>query len=119
MAISHDDPVYPLRRHLAREIVRALGPNSEYVVAPSYGIPQPRMSELGRGLVTRCSIEWLIRRIDRMGGSVSLTITLGDVGREWSRARLRATAAKRRRQCMAQATAASTTPPSPASSRSR
>jgi hypothetical protein len=102
MPIAPDDPVYPLRRHLAREIVRALGPNSEYVVAPSYGIPQPRMSELSRGLVTRCSIEWLIRRAYRMGGSVSLTITLGDVGREWSRARLQAISARRRRQCMDQ-----------------
>ena len=80
----------PFRRQLAAEIVRSLGPHSQFVIAPRYGIPQPRMSELSRGLVTRCSIEWLIRRIYRLGGTVTLTVTLGDVRRERWLARARA-----------------------------
>ena len=87
--IAPDDPIFLLRRQLAREIVRSLGPNSQFVIAPSFGIPQPRMSELNRGLVARCSAEWLIRRIYRLGGSVSLTVTLGDARAEWGRRRLR------------------------------
>jgi predicted XRE-type DNA-binding protein len=72
-----------LRRQLAAEIVRSLGVGSAYCVAPSYGIRQPRMSELERGIVDRCSVEWLIRRIERMGGTVQVTVTLGDAGRKW------------------------------------
>ncbi|MDQ2666919.1 MAG: helix-turn-helix domain-containing protein [Gemmatimonadota bacterium] len=84
-----------LRRHLGAEIVRSLGPASAYSIAPSFGIRQPRMSELSRGVVDRCSIEWLIRRIHRMGGSVSITVTLGDAGRQWSIERFRRTAERR------------------------
>ena len=73
-----------LRRQLAAEIVRSLGPNSQYVIAPRYGIPQPRMSELNRGVVDRCSVEWLVRRIHRLGGTVTITVTLGDAGRRWN-----------------------------------
>ena len=84
MRIDPQDPIPSLRRQLAREIVRSLGGSqSQFVVAPFYGIPQPRMSELGRGLVDRCTMEWLIRRIHRLGGSVSLTVTLGDAYRAW------------------------------------
>ena len=75
--------IIELRRQLAGEMVRSLGPGSAYCVAPSYGIPQPRMSELERGIVDRCSMEWLIRRIERMGGTVQVTVTLGDAGRKW------------------------------------
>ena len=87
--IASDDPVYGLRVRLAREIVRSLGPKSQHVVAPHFGIAQPRMSELERGKVERCSMEWLIRRIYRMGGSVTLTVTLGDARRAWSAAGFR------------------------------
>lgn len=84
MPRSADDPIYALRRQLAHEITRALGPNAQHFIAPSFGIPQARMSELSRGLVDRCSVEWLIRRVYRLGGSVTLTITLGDAQREWT-----------------------------------
>ena len=83
MAKAGDKQIQELRSQLAAEIVRSLGPNSQYSIAPSYGIPQPRMSELNRGMVDRCSMEWLIRRIHRLGGSVTLTVTLGDGGRRW------------------------------------
>lgn len=79
MSLAPDDPSYLLRAQLAGAIVRALGGSSaQYVRSKRYGIPQPRMSELCRGKVERCSIEWLIRRVHRMGGTVSLTIELGD-----------------------------------------
>ncbi len=81
------DPIMPLRRQLAAEIVRSLGPNSHYLLAPRCGIPQPRMSELSRGKVERCSIEWLIRRIYRLNGSVTITVTLGNYAREFGRER--------------------------------
>lgn len=83
MARPGDEIVKALRGQLAAEIVRALPPRAEFVVAPSFGIPQPRMSELNRGLVDRCSMEWLIRRIHRMGGSVTVTVELEGVERLW------------------------------------
>jgi hypothetical protein len=52
-----------------------------------FGISQPRLSELSRGLVGRLSIEWLIRRIHRMGGAVTIRVAVGDLGREWRRLR--------------------------------
>ncbi len=84
MAPTSSNPIRDLRKQLASEIVRALGPKSQHLLAPRFGIPQPRMSELSRGLVERCSVEWLIRRIHRLGGSVSVTVALGDVQREWT-----------------------------------
>lgn len=72
-----------LRRQLAREIVRSMGPAAPYVIAPHFGIRAPRMSELTRAQVGRCSLEWLIERVYRMGGSVALTVTLGDAGRAY------------------------------------
>jgi len=85
------DPIMDLRRQLAAEIVRSLGPNSHYLLAPLCGIPQPRMSQLSRGNVERFSIEWLIRRIDRLGGTVTITVTLGNFSKEWHRQRFRET----------------------------
>ena len=93
-----------LRRQLAAEIVRSLGPGSQHVVAPSYGIRQPRMSELNRGSVDRCSMEWLVRCIHRLGGAVEIRVTLGDAGREW---RARGFAAIRARRAAERAAAAS------------
>jgi predicted XRE-type DNA-binding protein len=84
MPISPGDPIYAFRRQLAHEITRSLGPMAQHCIAPDFGIPQPRMSELGRGLVDRCSVEWLIRRIYRLGGSVTITVALGDAQREWT-----------------------------------
>ena len=78
------DSIRALRQQLAGEIARSLGPKAQHVQAPRFGIPQPRMSELSRGLVDRCSMEWLIRRIHRLGGSVSVTVALGDVRRGWT-----------------------------------
>ena len=79
MPLAPDDPVYALRAQLAREIVRALGGSfAQYFISRRYGIPQPRMSELCRGRVERCSLEWLIRRVHRMGGTVGLTISIED-----------------------------------------
>ena len=92
--------VLALRRQLADEIVRVLGPGAQQGMSASYGISQPRMSELERGDVHRCTLEWLVRRIHRVGGSVRLTVTLGDVRREWGRQRFssaRSPAAARRR----------------------
>ena len=83
MPTRRDDPVRDIREQLAAEIVRSLGPMSQHVVAPSFGIRQPRMSELNRGRVDRCSVEWLIRRIHRLGGTVQVSVTLGDAGRKW------------------------------------
>ncbi|MHB1861410.1 MAG: helix-turn-helix domain-containing protein [Gemmatimonadaceae bacterium] len=76
-----------LRRQVASEIVRSIGPGAPYVISPYFGIPAPRMSELVRAQVDRCSLEWLIERVYRMGGSVALAVTLGDAGREFRRAR--------------------------------
>jgi predicted XRE-type DNA-binding protein len=84
MSKPPDDPIHALRRQLAREITRSLGPKSQHRLAPEFGIRQPRMSELSRGVVDRYSLEWLIRRIHRLGGSVSVDVTLGDVAREWT-----------------------------------
>jgi predicted XRE-type DNA-binding protein len=90
MAIDHSDPIYIMRQHLAAEITRALGgADSQFVISAYYGIPQPRMSELSRGLVERCTIEWLIRRIYRMGGSVTLRVEVGDARRAWWDAKFR------------------------------
>ena len=83
-----------LRRQLAAEIVRSLGPDSQYAVAPSCGIRQPRMSELNRGDVDRCSVEWLIRCVYRLGGTVEVSVTLGDAGRAWRVERLAALRAR-------------------------
>lgn len=77
MTISPDDPIYALRAQVAREIVRSLGGwFAQHFISRRYGIPQPRMSELCRGKVGRFSLEWLIRRVHRMGGTVTLTIVL-------------------------------------------
>lgn len=84
MSKPGDNLIATLRCQLAAEIVRSLGPNSQYVVAPRYGIPQPRMSELNRGIIERCSVEWLIRRIHRLGGTVTISVALGDAGRRWN-----------------------------------
>ena len=85
MFIGPDDPILPLRRQLASEITRSLGGSqSQHVVAPYFGISQPRMSELSRGLVERYTIEWLIRRIHYLGGSVTIAVTLADAHRVWS-----------------------------------
>jgi hypothetical protein len=84
MSKPPDDPIHALRRQLAREITRSLGPKSQHLLAAEFGIRQPRMSELSRGLVDRYSLEWLIRRIHRLGGSVTVGVTLGDVAREWT-----------------------------------
>jgi hypothetical protein len=51
MPIDPADPIYMLRQQLAREITRALGgADSQFVIAPYYGIRQVRMSELSRGV---------------------------------------------------------------------
>ena len=81
--LAPDDPVPALRRQLAAAITRALGPQAQFCIAPYYDIPQARMSELGRGLVHRCSMEWLIHRVHGMGGTVTLDVSLGDVRRAW------------------------------------
>ena len=87
MPRAFDDVIMSLRRQLAAEIVRSLGEGSQHTIAPTFGIPQPRMSELNRGVVKRCTVEWLIRRIHRLGGSVQVTVTLGDARRAWIRDR--------------------------------
>jgi predicted XRE-type DNA-binding protein len=84
MAIKPEEPIYSMRQQLGAEITRSLGGSrSQFVIAPYYGIPQPRMSELSRGIIERCTIEWLIRRIYRMGGTVTLHVDLGDAQRAW------------------------------------
>ncbi|HEV8218523.1 MAG TPA: XRE family transcriptional regulator [Gemmatimonadaceae bacterium] len=83
MPVATDDPVLSLRRQLAAAISKALGPKSQHVIASHYGIPQPRMSELERGIVARCTLDWLVRRVHRMGGSVTIQVVLGDAGRAW------------------------------------
>ena len=94
MRVSPDDPIYIIRQQLAAEITRSLGgAQSQHVVAPYFGIRQPRMSELSRGIVDRCTIEWLIRRIHRLGGGVTVNVSLGDAYRAWGAAmRLRSLA---------------------------
>lgn len=87
MKTQPTDQILALRRRVADEIVRAVGPGAQQGISESYGISQPRMSELERGMVNRCSIEWLIHRIHRMGGVVEITVTLGNVRRAWFRER--------------------------------
>lgn len=65
-----------LRQQLAREIVRALGPTGRYTAAPAHDIAEARYSEFSRGIVSHCSLEWLIDRVYRMGGTVTLSVTL-------------------------------------------
>ena len=84
--MSPDDPILLLRRQLAAEIVRSLGEDSQHDISRHFGIPQPRMSELNRGVVDRCTVEWLIKRVYRLGGSVELVVKLGDARRDWMRA---------------------------------
>ncbi|HWJ13496.1 MAG TPA: XRE family transcriptional regulator [Gemmatimonadaceae bacterium] len=86
--MAPDDPVLILRRTLAAAISKALGPKSQHVVASYFGIAQPRMSELEHGIVARCTIDWLVRRVYRMGGSVTIQVVLGDAGRAWRQQRL-------------------------------
>ena len=93
-----DHRITALRRELAAAITTAVGgAQGQHVIAPAYGIPQNRMSELARGMVHRHTMEWMIRRIHLMGGSVALSITLGDVRREWW---LRPTRHKRQRKAI-------------------
>src|SRR5438874_13680265 len=85
-----DPRLLALRRQLAAALVQSLGPDSQYVVAPSFGIRQPRMSELENGNVRRCSLEWLIDRVYRVGGTVTISVTVPDARREWRRVRTQA-----------------------------
>jgi len=78
-----DDRILAMRRQLAQAIVESLRPDSQHVISRSFGIPQPRMSELNRGVVDRCSLEWLIDRIHRVGGTVTLTVAVPDARRNW------------------------------------
>jgi predicted XRE-type DNA-binding protein len=96
MTRSHDERIMALRRQLAAAIVQSLGPDSQHVISASFGIPQPRMSELNRGVVNRCSIEWLIDRIHRLGGTVELTITVPNAERRWWQERFARMRARRR-----------------------
>ena len=75
--------IVALRLQVAREIVRALGPAARYVVAPKFGIGEARYSELSRDLVDRCTLEWLIERVYRMGGSVTVAVSVSAVKRKW------------------------------------
>ena len=96
MRLSSDDPIYIIRQQLAAEITRSLGgAESQHVVAPHFGIRQPRMSELSRGVVDRCTIEWLIRQIHRLGGGVTVNVTLDDAYRAWGAAMRRRSLARR------------------------
>jgi len=96
MRVSPDDPIYAIRQQLAAEITRSLGgARSQHVIAPHFGIRQPRMSELSRGVVDRCTIEWLIRHIHRLGGRVTLNVTLGDAYRAWGAAMRQRSLARR------------------------
>ena len=96
MRVSPGDPIHAIRQQLAAEITRSLGgADSQHVVAPYFGIRQPRMSELSRGVVDRCTIEWLIRRIHRLGGTVAVNVTLGAARRTWSDAMRQRSLARR------------------------
>ena len=81
--MAKDPQIIALRRQLAAAISRAVGEGGQHVIAPSYGIPQPRMSELERGVVGRCTLEWLIDRIYRLGGTVRITVDVPDASRAW------------------------------------
>lgn len=74
--------ILALRRQLAGEIVRALGPGGGYGPSDRFGITATRFWEFARGRVDHCSVEWMIDRIYRMYGSVTVTVTLGDARRE-------------------------------------
>ena len=96
MRVSPANPIYIIRQHLAAEITRSLGgAESQHVIAPHFGIRQPRMSELSRGVVDRCTIEWLIGRILRLNGGVTVSVTLGDAYRIWGDAMRRRSLARR------------------------
>jgi predicted XRE-type DNA-binding protein len=94
--MAPDDPIHIIRQQLAAEITRSLGgAESQHVVAPHFGIRQPRMSELSRGVVDRCTIEWLIRRIHCLGGAVTVDVNLGDAHRVWGDAMRQRSLARR------------------------
>jgi predicted XRE-type DNA-binding protein len=90
-----DDRLHAMRRQLAAAIVQALRPDSQHAISRSLGIPQPRMSELNRGVVVRCTIDWLIDRVHRLGGTVTLTVAVPDARRAWQTARFAAMRARR------------------------
>jgi len=75
--------IIALRKQLAAVIVKSLRPGAQVIIAPSYGIPQPRMSELERGVVDRFSLEWLIRAVHRLGGTVRIIADAPDAARAW------------------------------------
>jgi len=79
-----DPRIFALRKQPAAVIAKSLGPGGQIVVAPSYGIPQPRMSELERGIVDRCSLEWLIQAIYRLGGTICITADAPEATRAWN-----------------------------------
>jgi hypothetical protein len=89
--MPRDERIVALRRQLAGAIAGAV----DEMISPDFGIPQPRMSELNRGIVGRMSLEWLILRVFRMGGRVTIAVELPDVRGAWWSARFRAAAARR------------------------
>src|SRR4051812_43656020 len=90
-----DSRITEMRRQLAAAITTSLGANAQEITGPAYGIPQPRMSQLERGVVDRFSLEWLIQRIYVLGGTVRISVELPDAARAHRIKRMRASAARR------------------------
>lgn len=101
-----DDPIFPLKRQLADEIIALADTVPELSAARRLGIDPARVRDLRHGRIARFSVEWLIRRLMSVGCRVTISIAPPPNRVEWYPklraqrdaylAALRAEAAKRR-----------------------
>ena len=75
-----DDPIRPLKRQLADEILEIASHTNMHVAARVFRIDVPRMSDLRHGRIARFSVERLIRILATVDRRVDLTIVA--TGRE-------------------------------------
>lgn len=69
-----DDPIRPLKRQLADEILEIASHTNMHVAARVFRIDVPRMSDLRHGRIARFSVERLIRILATVDRRVDLTI---------------------------------------------
>ena len=68
------DPIPALKRQIAREIRTLIGRYNQHVAADALGIDQPRMSDILRDRLERCSLEKLIRLLAHIDYRAELTL---------------------------------------------
>jgi predicted XRE-type DNA-binding protein len=73
--VRHDDPIPPIKRELAVELVRIMSSYRTTDVLANVRIDQPRVSDLRRGRLERISVERLIRWLSQMGYRVEFNLT--------------------------------------------